>query len=223
MAILKKKATGKSIRDRTYKKEADEVEEFSNYWEQVRTADKLGLPIPPAPPGTEAEMSENLVSQKKDVGIGFFARWKIRRKPETTYLIRMEFSNGTERTWVINAKEETFRYRGRMYYLRFEDSRYDVTQSMQKLHYHEDYVVPISKEIVKLEDPSQPPGSESARAWFSVVPSNVRDILKQEYVKVLAQSQELSKYLKAVTVLSVLIILLMVGNLYLTLRGRGSI
>ena len=202
------------------KKETDRLE---NYWQQVRKAEKKHMPIPPKPPDTEPEFSPTLKPMKKQKGIKFFARWKLSRKPETTYLVTMRFSNGTQRTWVINAKEEVFRYRARTYYLRYEDSVYNITHKQQELFYHEDHVTPIQKEIIRMEDPDAEPGSETARAYFSVVPSNVRDLLKQEYVKVLAQAQELSKYLKAGVVLSVFILLILLGVLYMNLRASGAI
>lgn len=214
MAILKKK-----------KKIDDEFTRVERVWKARR--ENPGLEVP-APPDVKIDDAMPVVSSgvvaamKRHFKFGWRDRLKMRRKPEQTYLVKMEFSNGTTRSWIITSSGETFRYKGRTYYLRYEDAMYNLDHKQYELRFHEDYAVPIDRAVQKMEDPK---GSDEVekRAFFSVTSHNLQPLLKMEYVKVLAQAQELSKYLKATVVLQVLTVLILVFVAYYNLKGRGVV
>ena len=140
-------------------------------------------------------------------------RIKLKYKADCSYLITMLFSNGTCKQFVISTREETFTYKGREYFLRYEDAWFDITYNQFRLFYHDDTAIPINREIQLLGD----------EKWFSVRPENLKPLLKMEYVKVLAQSQELSKYLKTTLIIVAIVGLIALGNLILTYQQGGGI
>jgi hypothetical protein len=145
-------------------------------------------------PNKKAEETPSTETKPKQ-GFTFTDRWKLKHHPETSYVITMFRSNGTSRTFVIVAKGETFTMRGgRTYYLRFEDSLFDRSHNQQHLYFHEDHPVPISRAIIKQGD----------KAFFAVVPDNLKPLLKMEYIKALASSVEINKYLRLLVVFAII-------------------
>lgn len=141
--------------------------------------------------------------------LGWFQKRKFKKHPDRSYFITMFFSNGTCKEFVIVSNDEVFTYKKRMYYLRFENSFFNLTQNQNHLLYFDDYPVPINKQITKTGD----------KAFFSVSPDNLKPLLKMEYVKVLSQNLELDKYLKMSAIFSIInaglgvIMILMLYNL----------
>ena len=134
------------------------------------------------------------VERKKLYRLGFWGRRKIRKKPENSFLIKMIFSNGTTRVFVIATNEETFKYKKRTYNLRYEDVLFNLTDNQFELTYHEDFVNPIDRKIVKLGD----------KAYFSTTPENIKSIIDMEYVKALSSSIELNKFFKSSLILALI-------------------
>jgi hypothetical protein len=143
---------------------------------------------------------ENEKDVKKRKNLGFWGKFKLRMYPSSTFLILMEYSNGTSKLFVLKSSNETFKHKGRMYYLRYEDALYNLTHGQYILRYHEDYATPIDREITKLKDEElvdgKPPSDEKRTAFWSVTSHNLKPLIKMEYVKALASAQEISKYLK---------------------------
>jgi hypothetical protein len=155
---------------------------------------------------------------KHHKGLSFWDKKKLKDKPDQSFLIEMIFSNGTSRTFVIATKSELFTYKKKTYYLRYQDAVFDLTNREWKLIYHDDHSTPIQKEIVMQRDPD----SDKPEAYFSVHPSNLKPIIRMEYVKALAESQEISKYFKIMIFVMAFGILLTAINLYMTYKlGRG--
>lgn len=142
--------------------------------------------------------------KQKLKGLSWLQKRKLKKKPESSFLIRMFFSNGTSKEFVISTKKETFDYIGKTFYLRYEDSWFNLTQNQYELNYFDDYPVPLDREIKRIGD----------KNYWSVTSENLKPIIKMEYVKALASSQEIDKYLKMVATLSVMLIFLMLGVLY---------
>jgi len=109
--------------------------------------------LPEVPDGT----SRNKVRQS---GLSFWDKRKLKKKGDVSFLIKMFFSNGTCKEFVIATEKETFRYRKRTYYLRYEDSWFNLTQNQFELHYFDDVPVPLDKNILK----------KGNRAFWSVTP-----------------------------------------------------
>ncbi len=148
----------------------------------------------------EGKVREKLKWEK----LGFWHKRRLKRKPETAFLIRMFFSNGTSKEFVISTTKETFDYLGRTYYLRYEDAYYNLTQNLYELNYFDDYPVPLDREVVKIGD----------KNFWTVTSENLKDIIKMEYVKALASSQELNKFLRMNATLSVLIVFMTMVVIY---------
>ena len=141
-------------------------------------------------------------------------RWKF--KGNRAFLITMRFSNGTRRTWLIVSKKEFFKYRKRMYHLYYENAWYDLTHQTYHLDYFDDYTEPIDRKIMLKSDEDAPAGKETS--FFSVTPSNIKPIIKMEYVKALAESQSINKYLKMIMLFIGFNLLLNVWLVYSTYK-----
>ena len=145
---------------------------------------------------------------KKLMGLSFWDRRKIKKKPEHSFLITMIFSNGTSRRFIISTNEETFSYKKRHYNLRYEDSYFSLTDNQFILFYHEDFVNPIDRELVRL-------GNE---AYFTTTPENIKPIIDMEYVKALSSSIELNKFFRSSLVLMILNLLIGLFNLFMMFK-----
>jgi len=122
----------------------------------------------------------------KGEGLKFIDKVKLKLKPTKSYLVTMHFSNGTCKNFIIASNSELFTYKKRTYYLRYENSWFDLSFNLYRLNFFDDFPVPIDREVVKNGDSK----------FFSVTPENIKPLLKMEYVRALASSQEISKYLK---------------------------
>lgn len=111
---------------------------------------------------------------------------KLNRNPSKTFFVTMMYNNGTCKTFVMKGEGNYFTHSKKTYYIDYEESWFNLTQNQYFLLYNENYAVPINREV-------QPNGDE---AFFNVTPSNLKEVVKMEYIKVLAQSQELSKWLR---------------------------
>jgi hypothetical protein len=145
---------------------------------------------------------------KKTHGLSWWDSRKLKNKPDQSYIISMDFSNGTTRTFVIATRSEIFKYHGRTYYLRYEDCKFDLSSNQYKLCYHEDYALPYSREVKQIEveykDPNNPTMREKwAKALRMVNPSNFMPLLEGEYIRILAENL-LSKYIKLCLLVSIL-------------------
>ena len=165
-----------------------------------KSREKMASKKKNVPTVEEGKVREKLKWEK----LGFWQKRKLKRKPETSFLIRMFFSNGTSKEFVISTTKETFDYLGRTYYLRYEDAYFNLTQNLYELNYFDDYPVPLDREVVKIGD----------EKFWTVTSENLKDIIKMEYVKALASSQELNKFLRMNATLSVLIVFMNMVVIY---------
>ena len=129
--------------------------------------------------------------EKRD-GLNIRARFKLNKKADSSFLVTMLFSNGCTRQFVVATNKEVFKYKGRLYYLRYENAWFDLSFRQYRLFYFDDYAVPIDREVIKKGDEN----------WFSVTSSNLRPLIKQSYVKALQESAELTKMLKMVMIIA---------------------
>ncbi len=131
---------------------------------------------------------------KKHYKLGFFSRRKLSTAPEYSFLITMFFLNGISKTFVIKSKTNTFKIKGKLYYLYSEESFYDLSMAQYHLYYYENVSVPVNREYVK----------EGEEAFFSVTPENLADLIKFEYVKVLAGAHNMNKMFTFIILLTVI-------------------
>ena len=150
-------------------------------------------------------------------GLTFRDKLKLKKNPETAFLITMRFSNGTRATWIIKTDDEVFEYKKRMYYLRYEDAFLDMSHDLYHIDYFDDHPTPISREVIKKIDNNAPKGKE--QAYFTVTPSNLKPLIKMEYVKALAESHELTKFLKLALFFGIVNTVALMGILFKLFRG----
>ena len=147
--------------------------------------------------------------QKKDVyKISWKDRRKLRKKADKAYLITMFFPNGCLRTFVQTTTKRTFKVRGKTYFLHYEEAFYDLTMELYHLYYFEDIAVPINREMTLDGD----------EAYFTATPENLKQLIGFEYVKVLANAQNISKTLKFLLILSFITMASTIIQLLLGLR-----
>ena len=157
---------------------------------------------------------------KKLKGLTKKDKRKLIKKPESAYLVKMMFSNGTSKSWVVVSEDEFFVYKKRMYYLRKENSFYNLTHRQDELIYFDDYVCPVEKSPKLLED-SEEKDETLKKTFFSIVPSNIKPIIRMEYIKALAESSEFSKYLKLALVFALLNLIILIYIGYQIYRNWG--
>lgn len=160
-----------------------------------------------------AERMDEIKDRNK--ALSWSDRRRLKKNPESSFIITMFYSNGTSRTFVLKSKQKTFMHRKKMYVLLEEDVWFDLSLNQFHFFYHETCSTPINREIAFVPDVDAPAGKQEA--FFSVTPSNLKDIIKMEYVKALASAMEISKYLKLIALLAVLAImggLITIGMMY---------
>jgi len=128
---------------------------------------------------------------KQGERISIMDRIKMGRHGDTAWVITMLFSNGTCRQFVITTKEELFKYKGRWYHLRYENSWFDLSFKYYRLFYFDDYVEPLDKEVIRKGDTS----------WWTTTPSNIKPYAKQQWAKNLVES-DITRWLKIITVIA---------------------
>jgi len=147
------------------------------------------------------EVAEGTVTKKKKwQRLRFWDKRKLKKKGDTAFLIKMFFSNGTCKEFVVATPNETFTYNKRTYYLRKEDISFNLTQNQFELNYFDDFPVPISiKEIVR----------KGNDAFWSVSPDNLKPLIKMNYVKALASTDDLNKWMKMSLLVGIFTFMLM--------------
>lgn len=151
--------------------------------------------------------------KKKYERLGYWNKRRLKHKPTKSFLIRMNFSNGTSKEFVIATNKETFDYMKKTYYLRYEDSWFNLTQNQYELNYFDDFPVPLDRTIIKKGD----------KAYWSVTSENLKPIIKMEYVKALASSQEIDRYLKMNATISLVLLFLMFVMIYFLFKINKAI
>lgn len=197
----------------------DEIEALFAKIEDIKVPEEKApeLPVPPTPPPelqqpeddvivTEVLMDDGAKDKvgfagkvkktERGDGFGFMQKRKMDGSPTSIYLITMLFGNGTMKHLVIEGKGNIFTYNKRKYHLNKALCWYDVNYHQNRLLFFEDYVEPLNNKLHCVGD----------RRFLSVTPDNIQEMLEMEYVKVLAQSQQLSRWLK-------IAVFLMIANL----------
>lgn len=123
---------------------------------------------------------------KRNAKIRIKDKFRLVTKPTKTFLATMLFGNGTIKHFIVDSKDDFFKYDKKKYHLNKDDSWYDVNFHQSRLFYYEDYVEPLTKSI----------HCEGDTAYLKVTPRNVEPMLEQEFIKVLAESQQLTKWIK---------------------------
>ncbi len=179
-ALMKKQEQRKNIDSDKIQIEADKVAELKHKKKEIKKV-------------------QGFKKKERWLKFSFFDRWKLDKHPERSFVITMKFTNGTCKTWVIKSKEPYFKYAGKMYSIVYEENYFDLSLRQFHLFYAENHPIPINREIVQLENPSDPNKKE---AYFSVTPSNLEPLIKQQYVKALTGGEEFQKTTKALLIIA---------------------
>lgn len=123
--------------------------------------------------------------KRKIFKLGFWARNKLARNPDKTYIIFMKFSNGTAKNFIIKTSSQTFKMKDKTYFLDYEEAWYNISLNQYSLDYHENFAVPINREVIQQGD----------EAFYCVTPENLKPLIKAEYVKALVGANKLNKLL----------------------------
>jgi hypothetical protein len=147
--------------------------------------------------------------------LGFWDKRKLKKLPEKSYFVTMFFPNGTYKEFVIIADKPTFDYQKKTFVIDTQKAYWDLMQNQYRLLYNFEYCVPISRQIHHIAD-------KGKEIFLSVNPSNVKELIKQEYVKILASSQNIDMYLKLGMVVGFInLFLLIVMNILIFMMQKS--
>ncbi len=162
------------------------------------------IPEPPIPPpkfryvpnNTSMPIVEDGRVKMVEKGGGFNWRQKLRlgKNPTTTYVVTILFGNATCEHYIIETQKNYFEINKRRYHLNKVLAFYDVNFHQDRLIYFEDYVEPIEPSKVHIE---------GDKAFLTITPDNMKEVLEMEYVTVLSKSAELTKWLKILIFLTI--------------------
>jgi len=133
---------------------------------------------------------------------GWWSKRQSEKKPEQAYIVTMFYNNGTSKTFIITTDKKTFIHKSKMYVIIYEEVWKDLNLDNYHFFYNEGCSVPINRELYWEKDMDA--DITKQEAFFSVTPHNLSPIIKMEYVKALANSVELNKYLQLNTLLNFL-------------------
>lgn len=156
----------------------------------------------------EVKDRDKWTSETEKKKLSFFSRKKLEKEPEVTYFVTIFFPNGTCKEWVISSKNTTFDYKGRTFVIDTQESWFDITQNQYRLLYHFEYPMPIRREVIPFVD-------EGNEVYLRIKSDNLKPVIKQEYVKVLASSN-IDRYLIIMLVLLALLLFFSIGLAMIT-------
>jgi hypothetical protein len=169
----------------------------------VEQKEELVAPIIPDPTPMESYAGYDGVGSvtkpKKLFEFGWCQKRDLNKNPTTTFIATMLYGNGTCDHFVIKTKEQIFYWKNRYYHLNKNKVFYDVNCKQNRLFYYEDYVEPLDTNIY----------AEGDKAFLKITPSNLKSVFEMEYVKVISQSQQLTKWIK-------IAVYLIIANLFFT-------
>ena len=167
---------------------------------------------------TETELKELDSKTQRKKSFTFLDRLKLKRKPQSTVSIIMNHHNLTVKQFVLDVKDNVFKYQGKNYVIIHELQKFNLSLNLPEYHYHEGYAVPFDNEVVEQIDEDEVQ-EERKRAFLSVTPHNVKKVIKMEYVKALAQATELNKYLMTILLFGGLTMLMNIIIIVLVYKG----
>jgi len=144
-------------------------------------------------------------------GMNWKDKGKLQKNPTSTYVVTMLFGNATCEHYVIDTSDNFFVINKKRYHLNKLLGWYDVNFHQNRLIFYEDYVEPIEPRI-KIE---------GDKAYLYITPSNMKQVMEMEYVKILSQSAELTKWLKILIFICIGILALSLINTIVFIAQSG--
>jgi len=110
-------------------------------------------------------------------------------KPQQTYLIEMNYANGTISHFPVLSKHQKFKLGANTYIIDEDRKVYVNSSKIYMLRYHEHFTMPYDVEV-NSQDMRKHASSNSPQIATSFNPSVLTEVLKGEYVKGVIQSAE---------------------------------
>lgn len=165
------------------------------------------LPTPPTPP--EPPYPVRMIKQNEKLKLK--EKIKLMLKPTQTFLVTMFFANGTTTHFVIEAKEHFFKYKKKKYHINPDVAWYDINFHQSRLFYYIDYLEPLDKTIY----------CDGNKSYLKITPDSIEPLIEMEYIKVLSQSQQLTKWIKMAIFLLIIVLGLSFVNTIVFLLQSG--
>ena len=178
----------------------------ADFYEDIMPEVKEGIVSPVVKNRSLNPFSGNF--KNKTLKIPYWSRRKLKKKPDMSFLIKMKFSNGTSKYFVIATREELFTYKKRSYYLRYEDAWFNINTNQYELEYFDDSPVPISKKIIK----------KGNKAFHMVNPENLKPLFEMRKAELLASDQNIDKIMRNLMMIGIFTALLLLLCLFLIYR-----
>ena len=140
-------------------------------------------------------------------------RRKLKKKPDISFLIKMKFSNGTTRYFVIATKDELFTYKGRSYYLRHQDSWFNINTNQYELEFFDDAPVPISKKLIQVGD----------KSFHAVNSENLKPLFLARKAEILASAQNIDRFMRNILLICLFIAFLVFITMFLVYKNSKAI
>lgn len=95
----------------------------------------------------EVDSPVDKLKHKKSFIQKFTMRLKERKSPDKIVMVNIELLNGMHRTFLVNEKDGSFKYKGKIYIFDTESKYYIIDSSIWSYDFHETYVLPVKREI----------------------------------------------------------------------------
>ena len=179
------------------------------------------LEKPPKPKKVEKEKIENL--KPKNFKKGFRKALKDRLFSQRTYLIEMNYMNGTCSHHFLKTQAHKFNLDKKTYLIDEERKIYSNTTKVYMLRYHEGFALPYSAEIssMELKKALEGKGEDIKEITTSYNPSLLKDVLKFEYAKGVIQGAEVHAFIKRSLLIGIITFIAVIVHLAIAAYKSG--
>lgn len=154
---------------------------------------------------------------------GFFDKLKDKMAPSQTFLVEMNFQNGTCGYFVVKAKHAKFIWKKQTYVIDEERKKFCNTSKLYMLRYNEGFAIPFQTSVTAADMKAELPPEytdPSSQMYIktSFDPALLTDVLKAEYAKGVIAGAEISVYIKRMFILTIITIVIvslhLIANAY---------
>lgn len=177
---------------------------------EIKTAQKMVENPVPQPP-TEGKVT----MATKHQGLKYGDKFKLDRKPTTTYLATMIFGNGSCEHLVVEPDIlGFFKFKKQKYHINQKNCIWDANENTNRLFFHENYVEPLEIKEVQVSECEN-------RMIAHITPENIDAVIKNESLRLIAEGPDLQKWVRISVFVSiaVLVLLLIICIVFLAQSG----
>lgn len=174
--------------------------------EEIEKTENMNIPNSWKPVLRKKKFLDNFIPDFKRMKIKNSQIKKLKKIPDRCLLITMLFANGTAKSYIISTEKGIFKLGGKEYIINCEESFFDLTLNMYHLYFHEDFVMPINREIV----------STGKECFFSVTPENVTKFNQHKYVEKILTPDSTNALLKIIIIICAVTMLINIISFFLT-------